>query len=207
MSFAKIVKGFDINKLLKDTDVEGSGFELTIGETKYLVKVEDVIEGKTLKIRFSLLDGEEMEPLPIDKDMILIFRLDKGIYHIPINIKEQELVGGESICSANLAGKALYIERRAYKRVKFNKEVNISKGSKDYLGFIEDISTVGAKIYSKDRIREDKVVIDISFAGLSFTSLMAKVIWAKDDNDGYKYGLNFEFEDICQQKEISEFIY
>ncbi|MCK8823655.1 PilZ domain-containing protein [Fuchsiella alkaliacetigena] len=199
--YTRLVKDFQLADFVDQFNKQNT--DMRIKGKLYTVRVVEVVEENLLKLKFPNPKADLMDLLMEDQIFVLIFRVERGVYHLPLKItnKVETKHGINSL--GELQGDVLHIERRRFERIEINKETSYFVDSTEYEGIIKNLSAIGALLISYNKIRTSKIVLDFSFASLTWTQLTAKVTWSQ----GNKYGLDFDFDSIEQHKELKDWLY
>ncbi|MCK8817867.1 PilZ domain-containing protein [Natroniella sulfidigena] len=203
----KLIDDLDLKAFFEENGLSTKEIEIKIGGQSYSLLINEILAEKRMSLKFLSNKSSLLEKLTLEKKLVLAFRVDSGIYHLPIIITDKRMEEDEIICLANLDNFVLHIERRGFERIEINKEVNYFFSAQERVGLLENLSATGAKLISEKKISANKIELDLSFIGLSFNKLSAEVVWRNQKDDGYFYGLKFDFENISDYRELQDWLY
>ncbi|WP_204700558.1 PilZ domain-containing protein [Halanaerobacter jeridensis] len=211
------INNLDLKSKLIPKDIVKLGVVMEQEKYNCLAKITDV-ETETLKFK---LVNECNIPLDIGQEFEIIFMQKTGVYKVLVELEEVINNGEDLILKVRAKDKNYKIQNRSYFRLNIYKRINFTKITKfdaeseiqEYQGVIENISAAGVKLVTHvPLVKSSHLNLDISFAGLSFDKVIAKV--SRVDNKAtsfkeaeyYEAGLEFVWEDLSHQDELANWL-
>ena len=174
---------------------------------KAMIEINNTVLLSSDQIKISLND-QCLEK----RKLILIFKVENRIYHIPVVVKE---FLDDSICTYKVKkiGQVLcLIERRDYERVTINQKLEYyvveNRIQQFYKGIIVDISASGTKLITKHELNtKHPIILNGTGLNLPFDELQGKVVWKEKKEDEFFNGIHFEFKTEEEKNKLIEYLY
>ncbi|MGM0501886.1 MAG: flagellar brake protein [Bacillota bacterium] len=210
------IKNLDLRTKLITNDIVKLGV-VTGTEQDCLAKITNV---QAEVFRFELLEECNIL-LEIGQECEIIFMKETGVYKIVVQLKDLISRGAKQILEVKAVGGAYKIQNRSYFRLNIYKRVSFTKitrldaenSSQESKGVMENISAAGAKLITNTALKSNNYLnLDFSFAELSFSTIIAKVIRVKKNftnsksPEYYEVGLEFIWEDLSYQDELANWL-